>query len=83
MCSKGLASLNSGIFDKLEDDLYELRMTKSEHNPRFILTTVTPKRFVVLHAFMKKYDDAIREKDKQPARARLNELTQRKSDEEA
>jgi phage-related protein len=82
VCSKGLASLNSGIFEKLEDDLYELRMTKSEHNPRFILTTVTPKRFVVLHAFMKKYDDAIKDKDKQPARTRLNELTHRKTDEE-
>ncbi|WP_272900272.1 type II toxin-antitoxin system RelE/ParE family toxin [Tolypothrix bouteillei] len=47
-----------------EDDLYELRMTKSEHNPRFILTTATPQCFVVLHAFMKKYDGAIREKEK-------------------
>ncbi|GAA6617235.1 hypothetical protein [Scytonema sp. NUACC26] len=42
LCDKGLASLSSGIFEKLEDDLYELRMTKSEHNPRFILTTATP-----------------------------------------
>ncbi|WP_201447885.1 hypothetical protein [Calothrix sp. PCC 7507] len=38
LCNKGLASLTSGIFEKLEDDFYELRMTKSQHNPRFILT---------------------------------------------
>jgi phage-related protein len=78
LCNKGLASLTSGIFEKLENELYELRMTKSEHNPRFILTAVTPQRFVVLHAFMKKYDDAIKERDKAPARERLRELQQRK-----
>jgi len=77
LCNKGLASLNSGIFEKLEDDLYELRMTKSEHNPRFILTAATPQRFVVLHAFMKKYDDAIKDRDKEPARVRLRELQHR------
>ena len=77
LCNKGLASLTSGIFEKLEDDLYELRMTKSEHNPRFILTAATPQRFVVLHAFMKKYDDAIKDRDKEPARVRLRELQQR------
>jgi phage-related protein len=77
LCNKGLASLTSGIFEKLENELYELRMTKSEHNPRFILTAVTPQRFVV-HAFMKKYDDAIKERDKAPARERLRELQQRK-----
>ena len=77
LCNKGLASLASDIFEKLEDDLYELRMTKSEHNPRFILTPATPQRFVVLHAFMKKYDDAIKDRDKEPARVRLQELQQR------
>lgn len=77
LCNKGLASLTSGIFEKLEDDLYELRMTKSEHNPRFILTTATPQQFVVLHAFMKKYDNAIKDRDKEPARVRLRELQQR------
>ncbi|MBD2516347.1 type II toxin-antitoxin system RelE/ParE family toxin [Nostoc sp. FACHB-973] len=77
LCNKGLASLTSGIFEKLEDDLYELRMTKSEHNPRFILTAATPQRFVVLHAFMKKYDDGIKDRDKEPARVRLRELQQR------
>ncbi|MEH2236962.1 type II toxin-antitoxin system RelE/ParE family toxin [Nostoc sp.] len=77
LCDKGLASLTSGIFEKLEDDLYELRMTKSEHNPRFILTAATPQRFVVLHAFMKKYDNAIKDRDKEPARVRLRELQQR------
>lgn len=77
LCNKGLASLNSGIFEKLEDDLYELRMTKSEDNPRFILTAATPQRFVVLHAFMKKYDDAIKDRDKEPARVRLREFQQR------
>lgn len=79
LCSKGLASLTSDIFEKLEDDLYEFRMTKSEHNPRFILTPVTPQRFVVLHAFMKKYDGAIKDKDKEPARQRLRELKTRES----
>ncbi|MBD1935969.1 type II toxin-antitoxin system RelE/ParE family toxin [Microcoleus sp. FACHB-68] len=79
LCSKGLASLTSDIFEKLEDDLYEFRMTKSEHNPRFILTPVTPQRFVVLHAFMKKYDGAIKDKDKEPARQRLRELKARES----
>ena len=77
LCDKGLASLNSGIFEKLENDLYELRMTKSEHNPRFIVTTATPQRFVILYAFMKKYDGAIRDKDKEPARIRLCQLQQR------
>ncbi|WP_373530872.1 type II toxin-antitoxin system RelE/ParE family toxin [Nostoc sp.] len=77
LCNKGLASLTSGIFEKLEDDLYELRMTKSEHNPRFILTAATPQRFVVLYAFMKKYDNAIKDRDKEPARLRLRELQQR------
>ncbi|MEH2272525.1 MAG: type II toxin-antitoxin system RelE/ParE family toxin [Nostoc sp.] len=79
LCNKGLASLTSGIFEKLEDDLYELRMTKSEHNPRFILTAATPQRFVVLHAFMKKYDNAIKDRDKEPARVRLRELQQREN----
>ncbi|HEY9872991.1 MAG TPA: type II toxin-antitoxin system RelE/ParE family toxin [Candidatus Obscuribacterales bacterium] len=77
LCDKGLASLTSDIFEKLEDDLYEFRMTKSEHNPRFILTTAVPQRFVVLHAFMKKYDGAIRDRDKEPARQRLRELKKR------
>ena len=79
LCSKGLASLTSDIFEKLEDDLYEFRMTKSEHNPRFIVTPVTPQRFVVLYAFMKKYDGAIKDKDKEPARQRLRELKTRES----
>lgn len=79
LCSKGLASLTSDIFEKLEDDLYEFRITKSEHNPRFILTPVTPQRFVVLYAFMKKYDGAIKDKDKEPARQRLRELKARES----
>lgn len=78
LCDKGLASFKSDIFEKLEDDLYEFRMTKSEHNPRFILTTATPQCFVVLHAFMKKYDGAIRDRDKEPARLRLRELNSRK-----
>lgn len=77
LCNKGLASLNSGIFEKLEHDLYELRMTKSEHNPRFILTAATPQRFIVLHTFMKKYDDGIKDRDKEPARVRLCQLQQR------
>ncbi|MBD1906442.1 type II toxin-antitoxin system RelE/ParE family toxin [Trichocoleus sp. FACHB-832] len=77
LCDKGLLSLTSDIFEKLEDDLYEFRMTKSEHNPRFILTPATPQRFVVLHAFMKKYDGGIRERDKEPARIRLRELKSR------
>lgn len=77
LCKKGLLSLTSGIFEKLEDNLYELRMTKSEHNPRFILTAATPQKFIVLHAFMKKYDGAIKDRDKEPARVRLRELQQR------
>ncbi|MCG6133628.1 MAG: type II toxin-antitoxin system RelE/ParE family toxin [Nostoc sp. LLA-1] len=77
LCNKGLLSLTSGISEKLEDDLYELRMTKSEHNPRFILTAATPQKFIVLHAFMKKYDGAIKDRDKEPARVRLRELQQR------
>jgi len=77
LCEKGLASLTSDIFEKLDDDLYEFRMTKSEHNPRFILTTATPQRFVVLHAFLKKYNGAIRNRDKEPARKRLRELKSR------
>lgn len=77
LCNKGLASLNGGTFEKLEDDLYELRLITSEHNPRFILTTATPKRFIILHAFCKKYKSAIRDKDKNPARLRLRELKQR------
>ncbi|MCU0518809.1 MAG: type II toxin-antitoxin system RelE/ParE family toxin [Oscillatoria sp. Prado101] len=77
LCEKGLASLTSDIFEKLEDDLYEFRITKSEHNPRFILTPASPQRFVVLHAFMKKYDGGIRDSDKEPARQRLRELKER------
>ncbi|WP_341524927.1 type II toxin-antitoxin system RelE/ParE family toxin [Nostoc sp. UHCC 0302] len=77
LCNKGLASLPSGIFENLEDDLYELRLTKNEHNPRFILTTTTPQRFVMLHAFMKIYDHAIKDRDKEPAKVRLRELQQR------
>ncbi|MBD1880109.1 type II toxin-antitoxin system RelE/ParE family toxin [Coleofasciculus sp. FACHB-T130] len=77
LCNKGLLSLTSDIFEKLEDDLYEFRMTKSEHNPRFVLTPATPQRFVVLHAFMKKYDGGIRDRDKEPARIRLRELKSR------
>lgn len=77
LCNKGLLALTSDIFEKLEDNLYELRLTKSEHNPRFILTTAVPQRFVVLHAFMKKYDGSIRDRDKEPARQRLRELKSR------
>jgi phage-related protein len=73
----GLASLTSGIFEKLEDDLYELRMTKSTHNSRFVVTTLVPQRFVILHAFMKKYDGGIRDRDILPARQRLQDLTNR------
>lgn len=78
LCRKGLASLNGGTFEKLEDDLYELRLITSKHNPRFIITTATPKRFIVLHAFCKKYKNAIRDRDKNPARLKLRELKQRK-----
>jgi phage-related protein len=81
LCSKGLASLYGGTFEKLEDDLYELRIITSENNPRFIITTATSKRFIVLHAFTKKYKDAIRDRDKEPARSRLRELKQRKKNE--
>jgi phage-related protein len=81
LCNKGLASLNGGTFEKLEDGLYELRLITSEHNPRLILTTATPQRFVVLHAFCKKYKDAIRDKDKNPAKLRLRELKQREKNE--
>lgn len=77
LCDKGLASLASDIFDKLEDELYEFKMTKSEHNPRFILTPETPQRFIVLHAFMKKYDGGIRDRDIEPARQRLRDLRSR------
>jgi phage-related protein len=77
LCDRGLASLTSGIFEKLEDDLYELRMTKSTHNPRFVVTTLVPQRFVILHAFMKKYDGGIRDRDLLPARQRLQDLTNR------
>lgn len=77
LCNKGLLALTSDIFEKLENDLYEFRMTKSEHNPRFILTPATPQRFVVLHAFLKKYDGGIRERDKEPARQRLREFNSR------
>jgi phage-related protein len=78
LCNRGLASLNGGTFEKLEDDLYELRLITSEHNPRFIITPATPQRFIVLHAFTKKYKKAIRDRDKNPARNRLRELQQRK-----
>ncbi|MDY6802445.1 MAG: hypothetical protein SXA11_01365 [Cyanobacteriota bacterium] len=49
LCDRGLASLTSGIFEKLklEEDLYELRMTKSTHNPPFVVTTLVPQRFVI------------------------------------
>jgi phage-related protein len=77
LCDRGLASLMSDIFEKLEDDLYEFRITKSEHNPRFILTPSSPQRFVVLHAFMKKYEGGIRDSDKEPARQRLRKLKER------
>lgn len=77
LCDKGLASLTSGTFEKLEDDLYELRMTKSTHNPRFVVTTLVPQRFVILHAFMKKYDGRIRDRDILPARQRLQDLINR------
>ena len=76
LCTKGLSSLNGGTFEKLENDLYELRLITSEHNPRFIITTATPKRFIVLHAFSKKYKSAIRDRDKNPARNRLRQLNQ-------
>ena len=78
LCNKGLLALTSDVFEKLEDDLYEFRMTKSEHNPRFILTPATPQRFVVLHAFMKKYDGGIRQRDKELARLRLGKFKSRK-----
>ncbi|MDZ8241896.1 MAG: hypothetical protein RMZ69_32965 [Nostoc sp. ChiQUE01a] len=41
LCNKGLTSLTSDIFEKLEDDLYELRMTKSEHNPLLSLSGIS------------------------------------------
>ncbi|NEO51744.1 MAG: hypothetical protein F6K24_15365 [Okeania sp. SIO2D1] len=77
LCEKGLASLTRDNFDKLEDDLYEFKLTKSIHNPRFILTTLTPQRFVILHAFKKKNNGAIKEKDKLIARQRLENLRNR------
>ncbi|NER01868.1 MAG: hypothetical protein F6K17_04070 [Okeania sp. SIO3C4] len=77
LCDKGLASLLRDNFDKLEDDLYEFKLTKSKHNPRFILTTVSPQKFVILHAFKKKYNGAIRDQDKQIARQRLENLRNR------
>lgn len=77
LCDKGLASLSRDNFDKLEDDLYEFKLTKSKHNPRFILTTLTPQRFVILHAFKNKNNGAIKEKDKLIARQRLENLRNR------
>lgn len=73
LCDKGLAALLSDKFEKLEDNLYELRL-RTDSNPRFMLTAVTPQRFVILHAFVKKYNGAIKDRDKAPARVRLREL---------
>jgi phage-related protein len=80
LCDRGLASLNSDKFEKLEADLYELRL-RTESNPRFILTAVSPQCFVILHGFKKKYNGAFKERDKEPARIRLKELQNRKNNE--
>ena len=77
LCEKGFASLMSDICQRVGEDLYEFRLTESEHNPRFILTPGSPQRFVVLHAFMKKYNGGIGNSDKEPARQRLRELKER------
>ncbi len=79
LCQKGLASLTSDNFDKLDNNLYEFKLTKSQHNPRFIITTATPQQFIILHAFKKKYNGAIKNHHKRPAQERLKRLQEREN----
>jgi phage-related protein len=57
---KGLALLRerSDILEKIDENLYAIRLDNTPNNPRFFLCAITGKILVLLHAFKKKNDDA-------------------------
>lgn len=72
---KGLAA-GRPYSDKLEDNLYELRLENSPHNPRFLYCTVIGRVLHLLHGFSKtgKNSDLVPESEKIIARRRRDHL---------
>jgi phage-related protein len=60
------------VMDKLEQNLYELRLEGSPHNPRFLFCAVIGRRLYLLHGFSKtgQSNDKVPESEKRIARAR-------------
>jgi phage-related protein len=65
--------------DKLEDNLYELRLANSPHNPRFLYCAVIDRRLYLLHGFSKtgQKSDLVPESEKIIARKRRDQLLKR------
>jgi phage-related protein len=78
LSEKGLAA-SSPISDKLEDNLYELRLENSPHNPRFLYCAVSGRTLYLLHGFSKtgQANDRVPESEKNIARRRRDELEAR------
>ncbi len=75
---KGLAA-GRPYSDKLEDNLYELRLENSPHNPRFLYCTAIGRVLHLLHGFSKtgKNSDLVPESEKIIARRRRDQLFKR------
>lgn len=62
--------------DKLEENLYELRLANSPHNPRFLYCAVVDRCLYLLHGFSKtgQNSDRVPESEKIIARRRRDQL---------
>ena len=67
------------LSDKLEENLYELRLEKSPHNPRFLYCALLERQLFILHGFSKtgKKTDKVPESEKRIARQRREILIKR------
>jgi phage-related protein len=82
LSDKGLAS-RYPISEKLEDNLYELRLANSTHNPRFLYCASVGRVLYILHGFSKtgQNNDKVPESEKIIARRRRKELEERLKEE--
>ena len=78
LAEKGLKT-GLPIMDFLEENLFELRLEHSPHNPRFLFCTFVGRNIYLLHGFSKtgKANDKVPEFEKRIARARREKIEER------
>ncbi len=76
--------LGRPVVDFLEDNLWELRLEKSPHNPRILFCALVGRRLVLLHGFSKtgRASDKVPEAEKRIARKRREQEEAREAERE-